>query len=100
MLLNLFFETRFAVYLSNMRWKEVPCNKDTYNTFLNLFLDLGTEKTPGSMSGGISVCVSGSCKQFGIFNTFMFLIRISVAVSLSTTVCQDRQACIVFISAL
>ena len=23
-LLYLFFETRFAVYLSNMRWKEVP----------------------------------------------------------------------------
>ena len=25
-LLYLFFETRFAVYLSNMRWKGVPCN--------------------------------------------------------------------------
>ena len=26
-LLYLFFETRFAVYLSNMRWMEVSCNK-------------------------------------------------------------------------
>ena len=64
------------------------------------------EKTPGGMSGGISVCVSELCvsrlcKQFVIFNTFMFLMkRRSDAVSLSSTLSQERLACIAFISAL
>ena len=49
-LLYLLFETRFAVYSSNMRWKEVPCNNGStvYNTvrFLEFVLDLGTVKIP------------------------------------------------------
>jgi hypothetical protein len=76
-----------------MRWKEIPCNKGSIKYFLEFVSRFGDcKKTPGSMSGGISVCVSGSCKQFGIFNTFMFLLKISVTVSLSTSVSQERLA--------
>ena len=63
MLLYLFFETRFAVYLSNMRWNEVPCNNGS--TILRFFICSGfgdCEKTPGGVSGGVSVCVRAVCK--------------------------------------
>ena len=60
-LLNLFFETRFAVYLSNMRWKEIPCSNTV--RFLEFVLDLGIVKRAlVGMSGGISVWVRAVCK--------------------------------------
>jgi hypothetical protein len=60
-LLDLFFETRFAVYLSNMRWKEIPCNNTV--RFLEFVLDLGIVKRPlVGMSGGINVWVRAACK--------------------------------------
>jgi hypothetical protein len=77
-LLYLFCETRFAVHLHYMRQKGVQCTlMSLYNTVsvLAFVLDLGTvkrplvaclvgyvcsgpedyEKTPGGMSGGVSV---------------------------------------------
>ena len=63
MLLYLFFETRFAVYLSYMR-RKFHAIRALYNTvrFLEFVLDLVTvEKTPGGMSSGTSVCVSELC---------------------------------------
>ena len=59
-LLYLFFKTRFAVHLSNMRWKIIPCNIALHNTvpFLELCSAFGDcENNPGDMSGGVSVCV-------------------------------------------
>ena len=78
-----------------------------YNTvhFLEFVLDLGgCEKIPGGMSGGVSGCVNAVCKwnmqPFGISKT-MFLIKTrSDAVSLSSTLSQERLTCIVFLSAL
>jgi hypothetical protein len=79
-----------------------------YNTvsFLEFVLDLGTMKRPllACLVGYVCVsvlCVSWLCKQFGISNTLMFLIKSRIeAVSLSSTLCQERLTCKVLISAL
>ena len=63
----LLFETRFAVYLSNRRWK-FHAIRALYNTVRLSWICSGFgdgEKTPGGMSGGRSVCVSELCVSLG-----------------------------------
>ena len=60
-----FFYTRFAVHLRYIRWKGVPCTRGSvwYCTIRWICSGHGDcEKTPGGMSGGVSVCVSDVSK--------------------------------------
>ena len=61
--------------------------------FLEFVLDLRTvKKTPGGMSGEVSVCVRAVC--------MLTMQTIRDAVSVYSTLYQERLACIAFTSAL